>query len=159
MKNPILKTRKEAMRQIIRGYPDGREGAAARLGMKVKKFDNHAYESAGCSSLSDAQVYLLEQEHGTFHLPNYIAQMYGGLFIPVANPETLDNVELYARSVQVSAKRGSVDLAIAQALEDGSINAGEAEIILNAHNLHMAARHAEVLAAIDLYRAKPGKGQ
>ncbi|ALH99543.1 hypothetical protein C1Y08_07575 [Pseudomonas sp. FW306-02-F02-AA] len=159
MKSPVLETRKEAMREIIRSYPDGREGAAARLGMKVKKFDNHAYESAGCSPLSDAQVHMLEQSSGTNHFPNYVAQMYGGLFVPVADPETLDNVELYARSVQVSAKRGCVDQAIAQALEDGSINSEEAEIILNAHNLHMAARHAEVLAAIDLYRAKPGNGQ
>lgn len=159
MKSPVLETRKEAMREIIRSYPDGREGAAARLGMKVKKFDNHAYESAGCSPLTDAQVYLLEQASGTSHFPNYVAQMYGGLFVAVADPETLDNVELYARSVQVSAKRGCVDQAIARALEDGSINEEEAEIILNAHNLHMAARHAEVLAAIDLYRAKPGKGQ
>jgi len=159
MKSPVLETRKETMREIIRSYPDGREGAAVRLGMNVKKFDNHAYESAGCSPLSDAQVYMLEQISGTSHFPNYVAQMYGGLFVPVADPETLDNVELYARSVQVSAKRGCVDQAIAQALEDGSINEEEAEIILNAHNLHMAARHAEVLAAIDLYRIKPGNGQ
>lgn len=159
MKNPVLTTRREAMREIIRSYPGGREGAAARLGMKVKKFDNHAYESASCSPLSDAQVHMLEQERGTYHFANYVAQMYGGLFVPVADPETLDNVELYARSVQVSAKRGCVDQAIAKALEDGSISAEEAEIILNAHNHHMAARHAEVLAAIDLYRAKPGKSQ
>ena len=146
------------MSEIIRSYEDGREGAAARLGMKVKKFDNHAYENAGCSPLSDAQVYTLEQDCGTHHLPNYVAALYGGLFVPVADPETLDNVEMYTRSVQVAAKRGCVDQAIAKALEDGSINTEEAELILNAHNLHMAARHAEVLAAIDLYRAKSGNG-
>jgi hypothetical protein len=159
MKSPVLETRKDAMSKIIRSYPGGREGAAARLNMKVKKFDNHAYENAGCSPLSDAQIFTLEQVSGTSHLPNYVAQMYGGLFVPVVDPETLDNVELYARSVQVSAKRGCVDQAIAQALEDGAISAEEAEIILNAHNVHMAARHAEVLAAIDLYRANPGKNQ
>lgn len=159
MKSLVLETRKEAMREIIRSFPEGREGAAARLGMKVKKFDNHAYENAGCSPLTDLQVYMLEQASGTHHFPNYVAQMYGGLFVAVADPEKLDNVELYARSVQVSAKRGCVDQAIAQALEDGSISVEEAEHILAAHNLHMAARHAEVLAAIDLYRAKPGKSQ
>ncbi len=100
---------------------------------------------------------MLEQANGTNHFPNYVAQLYGGLFVAVAAPEKLDNVELYARSVQTSAKRGCVDQAIAQALEDGSISMEEAEHILAAHNLHMAARHAEVLAAIDLYRAKPGK--
>lgn len=159
MKSPVLDTRKEAMREIIHSFPDGRKGAAARLGMKVKKFDNHAYENAGCSPLTDAQVFLLEQASGTSHFPNYVARMYGGLFVAVADPEKLDNVELYARSVQVSAKRGCVDQAIAQALEDGSISVEEAECILAAHNVHMAARHAEVLAAIALYRAQPGKTQ
>ncbi|WP_290127752.1 YmfL family putative regulatory protein [Pseudomonas siliginis] len=157
MKTPILDTRKEVMSEIIRTYNGGREAAAARLGLKLKKFDNHAYENAGCSPLSDTQVFMLEQDCGTNHFPNYIASMYGGLFVPMADPETLDNVELYARSVQVSAKRGCVDQAIAAALEDGSISDEEAEFILDAHNLHVAARHAEVLAAIALYRA--GKAQ
>lgn len=141
------------MSEIIRSYNGGREAASARLGLKLKKFDNHAYENAGCSPLSDTQVFLLEQDCGTHHLPNYIASMYGGLFVPMADPGTLDNVELYARSVQVSAKRGCVDQAIAAALEDGSISDEEAEFIMDAHNLHVAARHAEVLAAIALYRA------
>jgi hypothetical protein len=142
------------MSEIIRSYNGGREAASARLGLKLKKFDNHAYENAGCSPLSDTQVFLLEQDCGTHHLPNYIASMYGGLFVPMADPGTLDNVELYARSVQVSAKRGCVDQAIAAALEDGSISDEEAEFIMDAHNLHVAARHAEVLAAIALYRAR-----
>ncbi|WP_242209846.1 MULTISPECIES: YmfL family putative regulatory protein [unclassified Pseudomonas] len=157
MKSPILDTRKEVMSEIIRSYAGGREAAASRLGLKLKKFDNHAYENAGCSPLSDSQVFILEQDCGTNHFPNYVASMYGGLFVPVADPETLDNVELYARSLQVAAKRGCVDQAIAKALEDGSISEEEAELILDAHNLHVAARHAEVLAAIALYRA--GKSQ
>jgi hypothetical protein len=145
------------MSEIIRSYAGGREAAAARLGLKLKKFDNHAYENAGCSPLSDLQVFMLEQDCGTQHFPTYVASMYGGLFVPVADPETLDNVELYKRSVQASAKLGCVDQAIAAALEDGSISDEEAEFIMDAHNLHVAARHAEVLAAIALYRA--GKAQ
>ncbi|WP_290128312.1 YmfL family putative regulatory protein [Pseudomonas siliginis] len=157
MKSPILDTRKEVMSKIIRAYTGGREAAAERLGLKLKKFDNHAYENAGCSPLSDTQVFILEQDCGTHHFPNYVASMYGGLFVPMADPETLDNVELYARSVQVAAKRGCVDQAIAKALEDGSISEEEADMIMDAHSLHVAARHAEVLAAIALYRA--GKSQ
>ena len=145
------------MSEIIRSYRGGREAAAARLGLKLKKFDNHAYENAGCSPLNDVQVFLLERDCATQHFPNYVASMYGGLFVPVADPGTLDNVELYARSVRVSAKRGCVDQAIAAALADGSISDEEAEFIMDAHNLHVAARHAEVLAAIALYRA--GKAQ
>jgi transcriptional regulator CtsR len=85
--------------------------------------------------------------------------MYGGMFVPVVHPENLDNVEMYARAMQTSAKQGTVDQIIAQALDDGVITESEAELILNAHILHMAARTAEVYAAIDLYRAKAGKAK
>lgn len=156
MKSPVLKTRREVVSAIICSYPGGRECAAARIGLALKKFDNHAYENNNSRPLSDAQLFQLEQEAGTQHFPNYVASMYGGLFVPVPDSEELDNVEMYALSVQVAAKRGCVDQEIAKALADGVINESEAEHILNAHNLHLAARHAEVLSAIDLYRAKSG---
>ncbi|WP_319946092.1 YmfL family putative regulatory protein [Pseudomonas quasicaspiana] len=159
MKSPVLRTRREVVSAIICSYPGGRECAAARIGLALKKFDNHAYENNNSRPLSDAQLYQLELEAGTQHFPNYVACMYGGLFVPVPDPDELDNVEMYALSVQVAAKRGCVDQEIAKALADGVINEAEAEHILNAHNLHMAARHAEVLSAIDLYRAKSGKAQ
>ncbi|SQF93822.1 Uncharacterised protein [Paucimonas lemoignei] len=159
MKSSVLKTRREVVSAIICSYPGGRECAAARLGLALKKFDNHAYENNNSRPLTDAQLYQLEQESNTQHFPNYVAAMYDGLFVPVPDPETNDAVEMYALSVQVAAKRGCVDQEIAKALADGCINAAEAEHILNAHNLHMAARHAEVLAAIDLYRVKAGTAQ
>ncbi len=159
MKSPVLKTRREVVSAIICSYPGGRECAAARIGLALKKFDNHAYENNNSRPLTDAQLYQLEQEAGTQHFPHYVASMYGGLFVAVPDPETNDMVEMYSLSVQVSAKRGCVDQEIAKALADGCITEAEAEHILNAHNLHMAARHAEVLAAIDLYRAKTGPAQ
>lgn len=88
----ILGARKEAMSAIICSV-GGRENAAARLNMKtVKKFDNHAYQSAGCRPLTDAQIYQLEQVAGTTHYPSYIAGIYGGMFVPIAEPDSLDNV-------------------------------------------------------------------
>lgn len=159
MKSLVLKTRREVVSAIICSYPGGRECAAARIGLALKKFDNHAYENNNSRPLTDIQLYQLEQETGTQHFPNYVASMYGGLFVPVPDVNTLDNVEMYALSVQVAAKWGCVDQEIAKALADGVINEAEAEHILNAHNLHMAARHAEVLAAIDLYRAKSGQAK
>ncbi|WP_236313842.1 YmfL family putative regulatory protein [Pseudomonas lactis] len=137
----------------------GRECAAARIGLPLKKFDNHAYENNNCRPLTDVQIFQLEQVTGTQHLPNYLAAMYGGMFVPVIHPESLDNVEMYTRAMQSSAKQGTVDQAIAQALEDGVITDAEAELIQNAHTLHIAARTAEVFAAIDLYRAKSGKAK
>lgn len=155
----VLKTRREVVRAIICTFEGGRERAAARVGLPLKKFDNHAYENNNCRPLTDVQIFQLEQVTGTKHLANYVAAMYGGMFVPVIAPENLDNVEMYARAIQASAKQGTVDQIIAQALEDGVITESEAELILNAHILHLAARTAEVHAAIDLYRAKSRKGQ
>lgn len=155
MKNPVLKTRRQVVSAIICSYPGGRECAAARIGLPLKKFDNHAYENNNSRPLTDVQIHQLEQETGSTFLPNYVAAMYGGLFVPLADPDTLDNVELYARSLKTAVKRGAVDQTIAKALENGEISQSEADAILTAHNLHMAARHAEVLAAIELHRVRP----
>ena len=150
MNCPVLKERREVMRQIILAYPGGRTSAYKHLGYENKKqFDNHLYGQS--RPLTEAQICQLEQVTGTAHYPEYVAAIYGGMFVPVAEPDSLDNVELYTRCVQTAAKRGTVDQIIAQALEDGVINQVEADAILRADSLHMAARHAEVLAVIQLH--------
>ena len=155
MKRPVLASKRQVMSAVINDYKGGRECAAARLGYELKKFDNHIYENAGSRPLSDEQIHRLEQDAGTTHLPEYISAMYGGMFVPLVEPETLDNVELYSRSVKTAAKRGVVDQFIAKALEDEVIEQDEAQAILAAHSRYMAARHSEVLATIQLHRRRP----
>jgi len=147
------------MSAIICSYPGGRECAAARIGLPLKKFDNHAYENNNSRPLTDSQIHQLEIEAGTTHLPEYVAAMYGGMFVPVVEPDALDNVEMYSRCVQAAAKKGTVDHLIAEALKDGIINEAEAEAILHADSLHLAARHAEVLAVIQLHASKSGNAK
>jgi hypothetical protein len=136
---------------VICAYPRGRLYAAADLGLPIKKFDNHAYENAGSRPLTDDHIHRLEQVTGTTFLPDYISAKYGGMFVPLATPATLDNVELYSRSIKAAAKRGKVDQIIAKALDDGVIEKGEAEAIINALMHYMSARYAEVLATIQLH--------
>lgn len=156
MRRTVLKTRRQVVCAIVSAYPGGRECAAARLGYELKKFDNHLYENSNNRPLSDDQIHQLEQESGTTLLPEFVASMYGGMFVPLAQPGSLDNVELYCRSVKSAAKRGAVDVSIAEALEDGVIEPHQAEQILIAHRRHLAARHDEVLATIQLYlRGRP----
>ncbi|OLF56547.1 hypothetical protein BTN82_01190 [Pseudomonas chlororaphis] len=159
MKSSVLKTRRQVVSAIICAYPGGRECAAPRLGLSLKKFDNHAYENNNSRPLTDVQIHQLELEAGTTFLPEYIAAMYGGMFVSVVEPEALDNVEMYARCVEAAAKKGTVDQIIAKALEDGTINDVEAEAILQADTLHLAARHAEVLALIQLHASKSEKAK
>lgn len=141
---------------IIRAYPGGRAQAAAHLGLELKKFDNHAYENNNARPLNDLQLCQLEATANTTFLPEFVASLYGGIFVKVADVDHLDNLELYSMSMVTSAKRGAVDLEIAKALADGSISSAEAEEIMRAHEAHMSARHTEVLSAIALHRARAG---
>lgn len=152
MKRPLLETRRQVMSAVVCAYPGGRECAAAMLGLPLKKLDNHVYESAGSRPLSDEQLRLLEQQSGTTYLPDYICGLYGGLFVPLADAERLDNVELYSMAMDTGAKRGMVDRIIAAALADGQIDEAELAEIVAAHRKHIAARHAEVGAVITLHR-------
>lgn len=158
MKLEILASRRQVMTATLAAYPGGRECAAARLGLPPKKLDNHVYENAGSRPLSDEQIHQLEQEACTTHLPDYIAALYGGVFVPIANPDELDNIDLYARSLVTTTKRGAVDQFIADALADGVIDGLELEAILAAHRKHIAARHEEVQAVI-LLHTKPQQGE
>ncbi|APC15118.1 hypothetical protein BLL42_05065 [Pseudomonas frederiksbergensis] len=151
MKRPVLGTRKDVVSAVICSYPGGRAYAAVNLGMPLKKFDNQAYENAGSRPLTDEHIFRLEQQAGTTFLPDYVAAMYGGMFVQLTTPGTLDNVDLYNRSVKAAAKRGRVDQIIAKALDDGVIQKGEAEAIISALINYMSARYAEVLATIQLY--------
>lgn len=152
MKYPLLETRRQVMSAVVCAYPGGRECAAAMLGLPLKKLDNHVYESAGSRPLSDEQLRLLEQQSGTTYLPDYICGLYGGVFVPLADAERLDNVELYSMAMDTGTKRGMVDRIIAAALADGQIDESELAEIIAAHRKHIAARHAEVGAVITLHR-------
>ncbi len=152
MKPPLLETRRQVMSAVVCAYPGGRECAAAMLGLPLKKLDNHVYESAGSRPLSDEQLRLLEQQSGTTYLPDYICGLYGGVFVPLADAERLDNIELYSMAMDTGAKRGMVDRIIAAALADGQLDESELAEIIAAHRKHIAARHAEVDAVITLHR-------
>lgn len=150
----ILATRREMMIAVVAAYPGGRECVAARLGLTLKRLDNHLYGCSGASPLTDEQIRLLESETGTTYLPDYLSGLYGGVFVPMADPQELDNLVLYQRSAKTSMQKGAVDRIIHEALEDGVLEPHEVEQILEAHNLHISARHEEVHAVIQLHTAK-----
>lgn len=156
MKRSVLANRKDVVSAVICAYPGGRLYAAAELGMTIKKFDNQAYENAGSRPLTDDHIHRLEQVAGTTFLPDYVSGLYGGMFVPLTMPGTLDNIDLYSRSVKAAAKRGLVDQIISKALDDGVIEAGEAEAIIKALMHYMSARYAEVLATIQLHSKTTG---
>jgi hypothetical protein len=154
MKRPMLETRRQVMSAVVCAYPGGRECAAARLGLPLKRLDNQVYENAGTQPLSDAQLHLLEQDTGTTYLPDYLCRLYGGVFVPMPDASELDNVELFERALHTQAKRGRVDQLIVQALDDGLIDEAELAEIVAAHRAHIAARHAEVEAIAALHGKK-----
>lgn len=154
MKRPILETRRQVMSAVVCAYPGGRECAAARLGLPLKRLDNQVYENTGAQPLSDTQLHQLEQDTGTTFLPDYICRLYGGVFVPLPEADELDNLELFQRALDTHAKRGAVDQLILKALDDGEIDEAELAEIIAAHRAHMAARHSEIGAVITLHRKK-----
>ncbi|WDG45685.1 YmfL family putative regulatory protein [Pseudomonas chlororaphis] len=154
MKSPVLETRRAAVIAAANAISGGLPCAAAFLGEDFKRFKNRIYESAGVKPLTDDEVCVLETESQTTFLPDYLCAMYGGVFVRLPDSEALDNVDMHHRSLRTAVKRGRVDQMIALALEDGEIDAAEAKEILALHAKHMAARHEEVNAVIELHKAR-----
>jgi hypothetical protein len=152
MTRKVLDSRRQVMSTVVCAYPGGRECAAARLGLPVKRLDNQVYESNGCQPLTDAQLHLLEQETATSYLPDYICALYGGVFVPMPESTPLENLDLYARALATDVAEGKVNQIIAQALRDGRLDEAELAEIVAAHRQHIATRHAEVSAVITLHR-------
>lgn len=147
MKTPILGSRRAVMIAVANGYQGGRECAAARLGIPLKRLENQIYGTAGVRPLDDTEISVLEREEGTTHLPDYICALYGGVFVPLPDTEA-SHADLYDLSFTTSTARGTVDLLIRKALADGEIDTNEAAEIRAVHAKHLAARHAEVDAVI-----------
>ena len=154
MSKLVLETRREVMREVAKQFPGGQDCAAAKLGIKPKRLENQVYETAGCTPLSDSEIHALEQVSGTHHLPDYICRMYGGAFMPLPVVDDLDSVELHTRSVDVAAKRGRLDVLIAEALADGLVTSGEAAVIRAALASYQAAHASELHATMILFGEK-----
>jgi hypothetical protein len=155
MKSPVLDTRRKAVIASANAFPGGLAYASDFLGEEnLKRFKNRIYESAGVRPLTDDEVCTLETEARTTFLPDYICAMYGGVFVRLPEVGDLDNVDMHQRSLRTSVKRGRVDQFLALALEDGEITAAEAAEILALHAKHLAARHEEVTALIELHKSK-----
>lgn len=156
MNKPILDSRREVAKAIVRAFPGGPESAAARLGYdNLKRFENHLYETAGSKPLSDGELSALESDTGTTYLPDYLCAQYSGVFVKLPDTGELDNVCLHERSLLTSAKRGQVDQLIIQSLlNGGEIDDNEAREILAVHAKHMASRHEYVSSVIALNKAK-----
>lgn len=154
MKRETLDTRKQVVVETAKAFPGGRECAAALLGEKVfKRFENRIYESAGVKPLTDGEICALETIAKTSFLPDYICGMYGGVFVRLPEASELDNIDLYQRSLNASAKRGELDRFMAAALADGRIDESEDKKIRALLAQFIVASHEEVGAVIELHKA------
>jgi len=152
MKRPILDSRRRAVLAVVAAFPGGRECAATCLGLDLKQFDNKLYENPGHRPLTDEQVRQLEKVAGTSYLPDYLTGLYNGVYVAMPELVDTDNIDLLARAMGTTVKRGKVDAMILKALEDGQIDEAELASIITAHRQHIAARHAEVGAILALHR-------
>jgi len=84
MKRPILDSRRRAVLAVVAAFPEGRECAAACVGLDLKQFDNKLYENPGHRPLTDEQVRQLEKVAGT----TYLTTLHMGLTPPPCLPRS-----------------------------------------------------------------------
>lgn len=150
---------KSVVKAMCKAFPGGRSAMAGGLGMTETQFNNNLYEKNGCRFFEVSELEAMEDISGTSCLAEYFAQRRGGLFVDIPHMEELDQVELFSKSMRTAAHRGHVDMIIQASLEDGVIDAAEAEEIMKFHRRHLAARDVEVRAVIALFgkMSKAGK--
>lgn len=158
MTRQILDSRRRAVLAVVAAFPGGRECAATCLGLELKQFDNKLYENPGHRPLTDEQVLQLEKVAGTTYLPDYLTGLYNGVFVAMPELGELENLDLLARAMTTTVKRGKVDAMILKALDDGEIDEAELAEIITAHRRHIAARHTEVSAILALH-SRQGKAK
>jgi len=150
---------KSVVKAMCKAFPGGRSAMAGGLGMTETQFNNNLYEKNGCRFFEVSELEAMEDLSGTTYMAEYFAQRRGGLFVDIPQLEELDQVELFSKSMRTAAHRGHVDMIIQASLEDGVIDAAEAEEIMKFHHRHLSARDAEVRAVIALFGKKSKAGK
>lgn len=154
MKNESLK---EVVREMCGVIPGGRDAMAGALGLSITSFNNRFYEKNGCRFFDHHDLMMMQEVSGTVLYAEYVAAESGMLLVDGPVCDTLDRTDLFERGIKTSVMRGSVDICIGKAIEDGEITEDEAKEIRAAHNKHMQARTEEVESTIILYtRAQKG---
>lgn len=148
---------KQAVKDMCKFLPGGREAMAGALGMSIATFNNNLYEKSGCRFFELHELEAMEDLSGSSILADYFARRRGALLVDIPKFEDLDQVELFTKSVQTAAMRGRVDQIIQQALDDDVIDQQEAEEIDHYHRRHLAARDEEVKAITAVFGRKRKK--
>ena len=152
-----MDSKREAIARIVEDFPGGKEAAAAVLGMNVTKFNNHQYECKGTRPLDEGQIFHLEQVAGTSHYADYIAKMYGGVFVQKQNEEDIDHVAIESMLMELCASYGQLHITVSEATSDGVISQKEENQINARRDQHIATLHKYLDGQISLHRRERKK--
>lgn len=144
--------KRELIHEMLKKIEGGRSVAAAYLGMSDIKFNNRLYESKGCRFFSVDELLALQSLSQSSLVAEYFAERSDTLVVPMPEPDTLDNVELYHMGLRSNVKGSAVDeLILGSIQDDGGIDRKEEEKIMAAHRQHMASRDSQVKATLRVY--------
>ncbi|ASX26999.1 YmfL family putative regulatory protein [Candidatus Williamhamiltonella defendens] len=147
--------KRELINEMLKQIQGGKSVAAAYLGMNETKFNNRLYEHKGSRFFNIDELSALQTLSQSSLVAEYFAQRSDTLVVPMPEPDTLDNVELYHMGLLSNVKGSAVDeLILGSIQDDGGIDRKEEEKIMAAHRQHMASRDSQVKATLRVYGRK-----
>lgn len=147
--------KRELINEMLKHIQGGKSVAAAYLGMNETKFNNRLYEHKGSRFFNIDELSALQTLSQSSLVAEYFAERSDTLVVPMPEPDTLDNVELYHMGLRSNVKGSAVDeLILGSIQDDGGIDRKEEAKIMAAHRQHMASRDSQVKATLRVYGRK-----
>ncbi|TNH06654.1 YmfL family putative regulatory protein [Testudinibacter sp. TR-2022] len=140
---------KKIIISMIEKVPGGKSVVAGFLGMSEACLNNRLYQTKG-QRFTCEELIAVQQTFGLSDYTDEICRLSGGVFVPVAELDTLDNVELSLLQIREAAARGLLFETLQTALEDGEINRAEEKILRRLLHSHLSATSKTIESVIAL---------
>lgn len=121
----MVATLNEAVSQMCKSLPQGRNGMAAALGMTIDQFNNRLHRKCNSLFFTVDDLMRMEEISGTSFLAEFFANRHGLTLVDVSAVNDVDKVELFDIEMRANAAAGELAIAKQMAAEDGVIDQKE----------------------------------
>ncbi|AVZ83504.1 DNA-binding protein [Edwardsiella ictaluri] len=117
-----------AIKKTIAGLPDGYNEAAEWLGVTDNALFNRL-RTNGDQIFPLGWALVLQRASGNHHIADAVAKASGGVFVPMAELEEVDNADINQRLIEAFEQIACYSRKIKKSIEDGVIDPLEREAI------------------------------
>ena len=140
---------KQIIIEMIEKIPGGKSAVAGFLGFSEAELNNRLYQTKG-QRFKNEELVALQLEYGCTDFIDELCRSAGGRFVPDAEADELDAVEISTLQLRELSARGLLFKALESALADGEITTSEEDLIRRLLNKHLAATQHSVECVITL---------